>query len=444
MATFRYKALGDGASNGSATIDAPDRAAAVRELRRRGVVPVKVEPVSAPEARAAAKAGGTRPAGPAAEAAKLEIEPARRPPAAPAGDGSTPRPTVRPGAMSRLERATFIRELSTAVQAGLPLVQALRTIERQIRHERQKALVQHLLHDVEHGRSLSEAFGNVRGAFGELVVSLTRAGEASGRLGEILEQTANLLDRDMKMRRTLVGGLIYPVFLAVLIALAIGVLVGFIVPRILAPFAGKLPPSALPMPTRVVMFTGDVVRDYWWAIALGVALAVILVQQTYRSAAGRLAIDRSLLRTPALGKVLREVAVARFTRTLGTLVSSGLPALAALRVTKGTLGNKAMEAVIDEVCEQVSSGKTISEPMERSGYFPGLLTQIVGLGERSGRLPQMLTQAATVFEDRTEASLKAFTAVFPVFMMLIAASVVGFVMAGVLLPLIQMQDLIGK
>src|SRR5206468_939436 len=135
-------------------------------------------------------------------------------------------------------------------------------------------------------------------------------------------------------------------------------------------------------------------------------LALIALRQVMRNPVGRLKLDRGLLHTPLIGKVMRDVAVARFTRTLGTLVSSGLPALPSLRVTRATLGNKAMEQVIEQVCEQVSSGKTISEPMEKSGYFPSLLTQIIGLGERSGRLPQMLNQAATVFEDRTESSIK--------------------------------------
>jgi type II secretory pathway component PulF len=175
-----------------------------------------------------------------------------------------------------------------------------------------------------------------------------------------------------------------------------------------------------------------------------VALVLIAIQQFYRTPSTRLKMDRALLRFPMIGKVMRDIAVARFTRTLGTLVSSGLPALTALKVTKATLGNKAMEHVVEQVCDQVSSGKTISEPMEKSGYFPSLLTQIIGLGERSGRLPQMLNQAANVFEERTESTLKIFTSTFPVLMVLVAAVVIGFVMASVLLPLIQMQDLIAS
>ena len=144
-----------------------------------------------------------------------------------------------------------------------------------------------------------------------------------------------------------------------------------------------------------------------------------------------------------LGRLLRDVAVARFTRTLGTLTSAGVPVLSALQVTKGTLGNKAMEAVVDDVCVQVAAGRTIADPMEQSGYFPPMLVQIVNLGERTGRLDEMLDQAAGAFEDRTEMSLKLFTTALPPILVVMMACVVGFIVLSVLLPLMEMQDQIG-
>jgi type II secretory pathway component PulF len=143
-----------------------------------------------------------------------------------------------------------------------------------------------------------------------------------------------------------------------------------------------------------------------------------------------------------LGRLLRDVAVARFTRTLGTLTSAGIPVLTALRVTKGTLSNRAMEGVIDEVCEQVAGGRTIAEPMERSGFFPPMLVQIVNLGERSGKLDEMLNQAAGAFEDRTENSVKLFTTALPPVLVMVMAVVVGFVILSILLPILQMQEAI--
>lgn len=414
MPTFSYQPLGGG---NAAVIEAPDRAAAVRSLRAQGITPAKLEPVSG-------------------RAAALETEPGEERSAAPAT------PIHAHGHISAAEMAAFVRELATAIQAGLPLVLALRTIAKQSRNVRRKAMLDHLIHEVEHGRSLAEAAASWGRPFGEMVVSLIRAGELSGKLGEVLDQAAALLERELKLRRTLSEGLIYPAFLALLIGSAIIVISTVIVPRILKQFTGQISASQLPLPTRMVMGLTEFMQTWWWLV-LGLAVAgILLLSNFYRQPAGRLAIDRFLLKVPALGKVLRDVAVARFTRVLATLVSAGLPALTSLRITKGALGNKAMEEAIEDVCNQVAAGKTIADPMEQSGYFPPLLTQIMGVGERSGRLPQMLAQAAGVFEDRTQSSIRVFTQLFPLVMVIIAAIVVGFVVAAVLLPLVQMQDLI--
>lgn len=423
MPTFEYQSL---SGSSASVIEAPDRAAAVRQLRDQGITPVTLRQV---ERRA-------RRRDVAMESAAQSVAATRAPARSDAA-------VARRGAMTRGEMASFIRELATAVMAGLPLVQALKTIARQHHSPRQRAMLDHIIGQVEHGRSLGDAASSWGKPFGELTISLIRAGELSGRLGDVLEQSANLLDRDLKLRRTLLSGLLYPAILGVLIAGAVIVIVTVIVPRILAPLQGQMRNVVLPWPTRVVMATTDFIGAYWWLIAAVIVGGLLWVAALYRTPASRLAIDRGLLKTPILGRVLRDVAVARFTRTLATLVTAGLPALTALRATKATLGNRAMEVVIEQVCEQVSSGKTIADPMERSGFFPPLLTQIVGVGERSGRLPQMLGQAATVFEDRTETSIKIFTTVFPPILIVIAAMIVGFVITAILLPLIQMQELIG-
>jgi type II secretory pathway component PulF len=420
MPTFQYQsATSNGSANGAAVIDAPDRATAVRLLLQRGITPTSVEEV----------AGARR-----AEPARAEaLEPAAR-------------KAVRlPGssAMSRSEMASFIRELATAVEAGLPLIQALRTIARQGRSPRQKAMLDHVIHQVEAGKSLADAARSWGRPFTDLIVNLMHAGEASGRLGEVLDQSANLLDRDVKLRRSLLGATLYPMILTVLVAGAVVTVVTWIVPQVLGPLAGQLSAADLPLPTRIVQGSAHFFANYWWIALLAVAGVLFGVSRVYATPGPRLKIDGALLKIPILGRLLRDVAVARFTRTLGTLVSAGLPALTALRITKGTLGNKAMEREIDFVCDEVAHGKTIAEPMERSGYFPPLLVQIVGVGERSGRLPQRLNQAAGAFEDRTETSLKLFTTALPPVLVVILAGIVGFVVAAILLPLLQLQEHIG-
>jgi len=420
MTTFSYKTAGGGSA---ATIDAPDRASAVRELVRRGVTPTAIEPM----------AGG----------ADLVQAPVARRNAAKAREGESSTERAIRGAwnashaMSRTEMAAFIRELATALQAGLPLVQALRTIAKQGRSDRQKAMLDSVIEQVEHGKSLAEAAGAWGKPFNELTINLMRAGEAAGRLPEVLAQAADLLDRDVKLRRSLLGATLYPMILAGLVCIAVVIIVTVIVPNVLK----SLPAGAqLPLPTRIVQGAASFFTSYWYVVLTAVGGCIVGWTKLYSMPEFRLGFDRTLLKSPILGRLLRDVAVARFTRTLGTLTSAGVPILQALRITKGTLGNRAMELVVDEVCEQVAAGRTIAEPMERSGYFPPMLVQIVNLGERSGRLDEMLGQAAGAFEDRTETSVKLFTTALPPVLVVGLACVVGFVVLSILLPLLQAQE----
>lgn len=414
MPSFRYQAAG-GVTSG--TIEASDRATAVRALLQRGVTPTAIEPA---EGFAMLGRAASRPT----------------PPALPESE-----PVFSRATMSRSEVAAMVRELATAVQAGLPLVQGLRTIARQGHSARQKAMLGTIIEEVEHGRSLADAMAAHQRTFGELTVNLVRAGEASGKLGEVLLQAAELLDKDVKLRRGVLAATLYPMILAGLISVAMIVVVTVIVPKILKPLAGSM--VKMPFPTRVVQGTAMFFADYWWLVLPAVAVGFYSIAKLYRDPAVRLWFDGTLLRMPLLGPVMRDVAVSRFTRTLGTLVNAGIPALTSLRVTKGTLGNKAMEQVIEQVCDQVSSGRTIADPMEQSGLFPPMLVQIVNLGERSGRLDQMLTQAADAFESKTEMSVKLFTTALPPILVVCLAGVVGFVVLAILMPLLQLQESLG-
>jgi type IV pilus assembly protein PilC len=407
--TFVYKTAAMGARAAGARIEAPDRATAVRELVRRGEVPLAVE------ADAGASAGDVL--------------------AAPAGAGLLD--GLRP-VMSRAEMASMMRELSVALTAGLPLVSALRTIARQGRTQKQREMLRSIIEQVEAGKSLAEAMAAWGRPFQELTINLTRAGEASGKLGEVLTHAAELLDKDLKLRRSILGATLYPLIILGLVVVAVIVVVTVIVPGILKQLSGAA--VDLPWPTLVVKAAADFFSGYWYIIIPAVAVGVLVGHRYYQTPAGRLATDTRLLRLPLVGRLLQDVAVARFTRTLGTLTSSGVGIVQALRITKGTLGNAAMEGVIDEVIEQVSAGKTIAEPMEQSGYFPPMLIQIVNLGERSGRLDEMLGQAARAFEDKTEQSVKVFTTALPPVLVVVLACVVGFIVLAILLALLQMQD----
>ncbi|MDX2130676.1 MAG: type II secretion system F family protein [Planctomycetota bacterium] len=408
METFEYRTATMGPGAPAMTIEAPDRAAAVRELLQRGETPTALEPAG----RGVQAGGGA-----------LDRLRSRR-------------------AMSRGEMASFVRELATALSAGLPLVPALRTIGRQGRAGAQQVMLNRLIEQVEGGKALADAMAAWGRPFGDLTVNLTRAGETSGRLAEVLTQAAELLDRDLKLRRALLGATLYPMILCVLLVGAMVVVMTFIVPQIVDQLKGA--GASLPWSTRVVKGVADVcvvILLERWYVTLPMALVLGVVGRRWWSLPRtREMVDEYLLRAPVLGRLLRDIAVARFTRTLGTLTSAGIGIVTALRITKGTLGNRSLERVIDDVIEQVSAGKTVAEPLERSGYFPPMLVQIVNLGERSGRLDELLGQAATAFEDRTETSMKLFTTALPPVLVVIMAGVIGFVVMAIFMALLEMQN----
>ncbi|GIW74380.1 MAG: hypothetical protein KatS3mg103_0902 [Phycisphaerales bacterium] len=422
MPSYRVRCAGRGEGP---IIDAPTRAAAIREVVRRGLTPLSVEPLDALAAarsvdHAQALPGGDAPGGDAGSLQGL----------AGAVLGS--------GRFGGTQRAAVMRELATGLEAGLPLVQSLRLIARQRRSKAQRAVLERVIDEVEHGRSLAEALASAPQLANDLTVSMVRAGEASGRLGEVLGQLADLLERDVRLRRALVGATTYPALLVVLCLASIVLVSTVIAPRILEEAAGAI--DRLPWPTLVVQGFADLVLGWWWLMLSLAVVAVAGLVAVRRSEEGRLGTDRLLLRLPLVGLLVRDVAVSRFTRTLGTLTGSGIGLLHALRITRSTLGNKALEKVIDEVASQVSGGRTLAAPMEQSGYFPPMLVQIVAMGERSGRLEELLGHAARAMEERTEATLRMVTTLLPPLLVVAMAGVVGFIVLAILLPMLELQD----
>ncbi len=420
MPVFRYQvasAVGGGgpavgaaggpaAGGGFRLIEAPDRAAALRTLVQRGEAPARLEEM---------KEGLS-----SAEAAR----------------------TGRGGRVSRAEMALVVMEVpgpGPVMNAGLPLVAALKTIARQGRGPAQARMFEHLLERVEAGDPLSDAMEGFGKPFTDLVVSLVRAGESAGRLGETLKHASQLLERDQKLRSQVMGALLYPAIIGSLIVVAIVVVVTFVVPKVLGA-VGSVGGVRLPWPTQVVQGVAVFFGAWWWLILGGGAAGVWAFSRALATPAFRLGFDRFMLTVPLIGPLLRDVAVARFTRTLGTLVGAGLPVLAGLRITRAVLGNKAMEGAMDEVSEAVAGGSTIAEPLEATGYFPSLLTQIVGLGERTGKLDEMLTQAADAFEEKTEQTVKTVTTILPPLLIVVMAMAVGFIVLAILLPLLELQE----
>ena len=426
-----------GGALATGTIAAPDRASAMRLLQGQGLLPMQLDMA---EAEAPAKA---------AKAAPKSAPRGQQPAEAPAGGidlgalarAFTGNTTGRPQ-LKRTELANIIRELATAIEAGLPLLNALKTVRRQAAGKAQPVILDFIIERVESGRPLHEAMDEYGPPFDEMIVGMVRASDASGRMSEVMHQLADLLERSVELRREMVGATIYPLIVACMIGVSIIIAVTFLLPRLMAPILGQ-PGVTIPFPTMVLLGFADFMRDWWWLVLLAAVGAVIGFRRWIAVYANRRKLDLVLLKSPIIGPLLRDVAVARFTRTLGTLVSAGLPILSALKIVRDTLGNVVLMEAIDGVQEKVTTGQSLAEPLEKCGFFPPLLVQIVNIGEKSGRLEPMLIHAAGAFDRQVNTSLKLFTKLLPPVLLVFMALIASFVLAAILLPLLEMQKSLG-
>ena len=426
-----------GGALATGTIAAPDRASAMRLLQGQGLLPMQLDMA---EAEAPAKA---------AKAAPKSVARGQQPAEAPAGGidlgaiarAFTGNTTGRPQ-LKRTELANIIRELATAIEAGLPLLNALKTVRRQAAGKAQPVILDFIIERVESGRPLHEAMDEYGPPFDEMIVGMVRASDASGRMSEVMHQLADLLERSVELRREMVGATIYPLIVACMIGVSIIIAVTFLLPRLMAPILGQ-PGVTIPFPTQVLLGFADFMHDWWWLVLLAAVGAVIGFRRWIAVYANRRKLDLVLLKSPIIGPLLRDVAVARFTRTLGTLVSAGLPILSALKIVRDTLGNVVLMEAIDGVQEKVTTGQSLAEPLEKCGFFPPLLVQIVNIGEKSGRLEPMLIHAAGAFDRQVNTSLKLFTKLLPPVLLVFMALIASFVLAAILLPLLEMQKSLG-
>lgn len=437
MPTFAYESLSRSGQTRSGVLTANDRADAVRQLTGRGETATSIEAMegdgSVKKASLSATRNGTTKAASRDFSIGSKVKTSTLHTALKFGRG---KPTL-----SRAEMANLVRELATAIEAGLPLMQSLRTVRRQAAGRGMPVILDHLIDRVEAGDPLHLAARDYGPPFDDMILGMLRAADASGRMSEVLHQLADLLDRSVELRREVMGATLYPMIVAGLIAVSATVLVTVLVPRLIGPLTQN-PDFRMPWPTAITLGAANFIKDYWPYCVVAVALAWFAWRAWSRVPANRFHIDLFLLKSPVLGRLLRDVAVARFTRTLGTLISAGLPILDALRITRNTLGNAALMDAIDKVQDQVTSGKSLAEPMEKSGLFPPLLVQVVNLGERSGRLESMLMHAAGAFDRQVNTSIKLFTKALPPMLLIVMASLGGFVLAAILLPLLELQSLV--
>jgi len=334
------------------------------------------------------------------------------------------------------DMGVFTRQFATMINAGLPMVQCLDILAQQTEKEFFRTSIARVMADVEGGSTLAESMARHPKVFTTLYVNMVEAGEAGGILDVILVRLATFLEKLDILQRKVKSALTYPSVVAFVAIAATCFMLIFIIPtfaRMFTDFGGQLP-----TPTRIVMGLSDFLRGYWWVIIASITGFVIALQRYYKTESGRLNIDRLLLKIPVLGTVIRKGAVARFTRTLGTLISSGVPILSGLEITARTAGNRVVENAVIATRESISQGNTIAEPLRASGVFPPMVTQMIAVGEQTGALDEMLEKIATFYDSEVDTAVDALTAIIEPVMIVVMGTVVGGMLVAMYLPMFKL------
>lgn len=339
------------------------------------------------------------------------------------------------------DMVVFTRQFSTMIDAGLPLVQGLTILAEQSENKTFKTILKEITKDVEGGSTLAEAMKKHPKVFDELFVNLVAAGEMGGILDTILRRLADYIEKAEKLKSRIKGAMTYPLVVVAIAIIVIAVILIFVIPVFEDMFAGF--GAALPAPTQLVVNMSRFIKGNFIFIFIGLAIAIVALKQYRNSKQGRRSTDALLLKVPIFGELLRKVAVARFTRTLGTMIQSGVPILDSLEIVAKTSGNVILEEIIYEVRGSIAEGQTISEPLSESDIFPGMVVQMISVGEATGALDTMLGKIADFYDDEVDAAVEALTSMLEPLLMLFLGGSIGGLVIAMYLPIFQMAAAMG-
>jgi type IV pilus assembly protein PilC len=342
----------------------------------------------------------------------------------------------RRGRIKTRDIVIFTRQFSTMINAGLPLVQALDILSKQSENKALQDVTRQVVYDVESGNTVADALRKHPNAFSDLYVNMVAAGEAGGILDTILMRLATFLEKSDALMGKVKSAMVYPAVISSVAAIAIMVLLIFVIPVFENMFASVN--LALPLPTRVVIMLSKFLTRYWWALGVGGYGAVFLIQRYYATSNGRLNIDKFMLQIPVLGDLLRKSAVSRFTRTLGTLISSGVSILDGLEITARTAGNRVIHDAIMESRASIAGGDTISAPLQKSAVFPAMVISMIAVGEQTGGLDEMLSKIADFYDTEVDTAVGALLSLMEPVMIVFLGIVVGGMVVAMYLPIFDM------
>ena len=401
MPVFAYQGLNDDGAKVRGILEADSAKGARFALRRQGIFPTEVHEEASPEQR-------------------------RR-----TGDAR----------ISQQELAIVARQLATLFAAGIPAVEALSAVGEQTDKPGVEKIMRQIRDAVTQGSSIADAMAEHPATFPPIFIGMIRAGEAAGAIDLVLERLAQYTETQVQLQSRVRNALTYPILMFSISGAIVFFLLSFVVPKVTKIFADKQ--EALPWPTRFLLSISHILADWWWLIAILLVIAILGALAAIRRPEGRLWFDRKLLTLPVIGPLFTQIAVGRFSRTLATLLAGGIPLLEALELASNTSGNTALGAAVEEARIGVREGESLGDLLQASGLFPPLLIRMIAVGERSGELEPMLIRVADAYEQEVESALSALTSVLEPAMMVIMGGLVLFIVLAVLLPIFEINSLVG-
>ncbi|NIQ38322.1 MAG: type II secretion system inner membrane protein GspF [Proteobacteria bacterium] len=406
MPIFEYRGVDTGGKNVRGIIDADSPRQARSKLKKTGVFPTEVQEAIAAERRERRDLSITR------LIKKVRIQ----------------------------DLAVMTRQLATLVGAGFAMVPALNSLANQVENPNLKKVVSQIRERVREGTSLSDAMREFPRIFSNLYVNMVAAGESSGALDIVLLRLADFTENQVKLRNRVTAALIYPILMVFLASAAVAFLMVRVVPRILELFEdwGR----TLPLPTVILLDITNFLRNYGWILLFILVGAFLVVVFYLRTERGRFLFDRLALRVPIFGRLIRIVATTRFSRTLGTLLVSGIPVVRAMNIVKNIVSNRVIAEAIEDSQESIVEGQSIAAPLARSGVFPPMVTDMIAIGENSGQLEQMLLKVSDAYDNQIETTVSGLTSILEPLLILVMGGIVLFIVLAVLLPIFEMNQMV--
>ncbi len=425
MPIYEYKAYGSGGANKTGVVDADTPREARQRLRRDNILVSELREVRSGKRKgsAASVQGTNAPYRRTVWLARLQ---------------KLRESSGGPGGRELELVAAVTRQMGTMLGAGIPMAEMLSAVIDQADTRAQETMFRTIRERITQGVSFGDALAEYPRYFTPLYVNMVKAGEATGQVDVVLRRLADFLQRQRALQRKVVSALTYPMLMIAIGLLVVSILMTFVVPKITEMLTDT--GQTMPLPTRVLITISDAFKSYWIVLPLGIAALSVLYNRVYKTKGGQLAIDRFKLRIPIVGELLRKSSVARFTRTLSTLLSSGVPAVRSLEIVQTVVGNRIMADATEHIRVRILEGTDIATPLKATGAFPSVVGYMVAVGEQSGKLEEMLDNIANAYDEEIEVVTERITTVLEPIMIIFLAVVVGFIVWAIVLPILQVGN----